>query len=248
MCPHLTGNELTMYFSRMRDRDSGAGHIFVTHRSSVDAGFDPPVPVGEVNSSGDDGDPMISADGQTLVFTSNRAGGQGLFDVWIATRSGPSFVSPTPLTSVSSPDVDSYPFLATSGDLWLARTGLTDAGGFGAFAIYEAAATDAGFAAPVPVADLADSTASVIVPVLSADGLTVYFGSTRVDGARGGLDIWSATRNSTSDQWTKLKNVRELNTGANEVPGWLSPDDCRLYYDSTEDAGTEHRWMAERAK
>jgi len=90
-------------------------------------------------------------------------------------------------------------------------------------------------------------------PVLGNDILVVYWASTRRDlGARGGDDIWRATRARRSDPWTEVTNVAELNTGSSEVPDWLSPDGCRLYFHSDRAAPPENTlltdiYVAERA-
>jgi hypothetical protein len=39
--------------------------------------------------------------------------------------------------------------------------------------------------------------------------------------------------------------LNELNTADAEVPTWLSPDNCRLYFHSTR-AGNESFYLAER--
>ncbi|MCC7536924.1 MAG: PD40 domain-containing protein [Deltaproteobacteria bacterium] len=48
--------------------------------------FGTPALVAELNSDGNDRDPWLSSDGQTVYFTSDRAGGAGAQDLWMATR------------------------------------------------------------------------------------------------------------------------------------------------------------------
>jgi hypothetical protein len=55
-------------------------------RQEADGGFGPPEPVTELNSAFDDAMPNVSKDGREIVFTSNRPGGEGAFDIWSSTR------------------------------------------------------------------------------------------------------------------------------------------------------------------
>jgi WD40-like Beta Propeller Repeat len=53
-------------------------------------------------------------------------------------------------------------------------------------------------------------------PIQSPDGLSLYMASNR-PGGRGGLDIWMATRSSTSAPWGAPQNLREpVNSAADD--------------------------------
>ena len=52
---------------------------------------------------------------------------------------------------------------------------------------------------------------------ISADGLTLWFGSDRAGGA-GAEDIWVTQRNSRSSPWSTPVNVIALNTSADDIP------------------------------
>ncbi|HEX9296242.1 MAG TPA: hypothetical protein VF881_10415 [Polyangiaceae bacterium] len=72
-------------------------------------------------------------------------------------------------------------------------------------------------------------------PVISSDELTLYLASYRTEGdAMGQEDIWVSTRSSTED-FGPARNVRELNSSANDGLGWLSADRCVLYFLSDRD-------------
>jgi WD40-like Beta Propeller Repeat len=60
--------------------------IYVS-RQRADGGFGSPEPVTGLNSAFDDAMPNVRKDGLEIVFTSNRPGGQGAFDVYSSTRS-----------------------------------------------------------------------------------------------------------------------------------------------------------------
>jgi hypothetical protein len=41
---------------------------------------------GGVNTAADELDPALTADGRTILFATDRAGGEGSFDIWEASR------------------------------------------------------------------------------------------------------------------------------------------------------------------
>lgn len=68
-------------------------------------------------------------------------------------------------------------------------------------------------------------------PALSSDGLTLYFVSD-IDGGFGGKDIWTSSRGSAGDQWSKPKNLGPyVNTPGNELFPYLRSDGT-LYFSS----------------
>jgi hypothetical protein len=78
--PFLTADCLTLYFS---SDITGNGDLFVTHRTTPTAAWETPTPLDEFNSSADEGDPWLSADGRLFAFSSTR---NGTDDVFFATR------------------------------------------------------------------------------------------------------------------------------------------------------------------
>ena len=64
-----------------------AGLVISPGRAKADFTFGPAVNLGPVvNSSSNDYDPSISADGLSLYFSSERPGGFGGADLWVTTR------------------------------------------------------------------------------------------------------------------------------------------------------------------
>jgi hypothetical protein len=81
--PTITGDGLEIFFQRS---DSTAGLFHATRATTADD-FGTPTRLTELDDAGDDKvDADISADGTTLVFSSDRAGGLGSYDLWFATR------------------------------------------------------------------------------------------------------------------------------------------------------------------
>jgi Tol biopolymer transport system component len=81
----LSSDELTIIFSSTR---SGASDLYTAKRSRKSDDFSAPVELGGVNGTTSREDrAALSNDGLTLYFTSDRTGGLGDKDIWVATRS-----------------------------------------------------------------------------------------------------------------------------------------------------------------
>jgi Tol biopolymer transport system component len=99
--------------------------------------FDPPSPVVELNTGSNDQQPSVRRDGLELIFTSDRPGGIGNLDLWVATRDSTSDpwsnlqnLSP----SVNSTAMDGRPALSWDGtELYF---GSTRSSGFGSGDLY----------------------------------------------------------------------------------------------------------------
>jgi hypothetical protein len=69
------------------------------------------------------------------------------------------------------------------------------------------------------------------------DGLEIVFDSNR-PGGLGGLDLWTATRTSTSGAWVGVSNLgANVNSAANDLRASLSWDATTLYFGSTRAGG-----------
>lgn len=244
----LSPDERTIYFTALHDAGTGNAQIYWATRPNEDAPFESPALVPGVNSSFLDQSPSISDDGRLLVFTSTRTGSQGT-DIWYATR-GPSettFGNPALMANVNDPasDGDSY---TTPTAIYFAttRSGIN-------IRIYSATFSSNGASysvgQPAPVQGLSSGQPTDDVsPVASRDGLTLYFASAR---GTTGMDIWKATRGSTSGSFGSLAEVTSLNSANDELPTWLSPDECRLYFASNRPGGPfpgMNLWVAKRPK
>ena len=85
--PTIRRNGLEIFFYSDRPGGSGSSDLWTATRATVDSPWSTPVNLGAtVNSSSVDQHPYLSSDGTTLVFSSNRPGGSGGFDLWMTTR------------------------------------------------------------------------------------------------------------------------------------------------------------------
>ncbi|GAH14577.1 unnamed protein product, partial [marine sediment metagenome] len=88
---------------------------------------------------------------------------------------------------------------------------------------------------PVNLGPTVNSSANETSPDISADGLSLYFGSDR-PGGYGDRDLWVTTRNSTSDLWGTPVNLGPtVNSSACEHNPSVSADGLSLYFSEHED-------------
>ncbi len=81
------------------------------------------------------GHPALSADGNTLVFSSDIPGGFGGTDLYVCQREGSTWGTPMNLGSAINTDGDEqFPYLHANGTLFFASTGHAGFGGFDIFA------------------------------------------------------------------------------------------------------------------
>ena len=105
------------------------------------------------------------------------------------------------------------------------------------------------FGAPVLVPGL-NTAANDLRPNLRRDGLEIFFDSNR-SGGIGGIDLWTATRASTSDPWSAPVNLgADVNSTANDLRASLSWDGKTLYFGSTRAGGegSQDIYLTTRAK
>jgi len=107
------GGEL--WFISDRDGPAGSFDIYVAKRTG--ATFAAPTRVAELSSGSQDWQPQPSEDGLTILFASDRDGGTGKLDLWIARRTSVAmpFGAPVPLTELNSPTVDQAGWLSADG-------------------------------------------------------------------------------------------------------------------------------------
>lgn len=121
--PVLSPDALSLYFSS--DRNAQTGHdIWTAVRASPTGDFGTPTYEGLVtalNTESNEGGPALSADGLTLLLHSNRLGGRGGDELYVATRASTSdpFGAPVNLgPAINTPGNERDAFLTADGR-WL---------------------------------------------------------------------------------------------------------------------------------
>jgi len=136
-----------------------------------------------INSPSADQSPALSANGLTLYFASDRSGGVGGVDLWVAHRATPVSLWETPVnlgTSINTQDAETGPSLSLDGHLLFFAS--SRQGGEGNFDIYVSfrgdVHDDLAWGEPVNVGSGVNSSTGEFGPWYSeegADGPVLYF-------------------------------------------------------------------------
>jgi Tol biopolymer transport system component len=115
----ITSDSRTLYFSSDRPGGSGGSDLWRAVRSRPTKPFQTVENLGpEVNANGYDGGPAVSSDGLMLFFASDRPGGFGANDLWVATRTSATdpFGAPVNLgPQVNTPGFEDRPAIGSDG-------------------------------------------------------------------------------------------------------------------------------------
>jgi hypothetical protein len=219
--PRVSWDGLTLFFVRGK-AGSNADIWFATRTPD---GWTEPQPLDGVNSRYEDLGPEPSPDGRSLYFYSDRPGGLGGYDVWVAHRSklGDRAIGG------SEADGDSAaPGRRSSGSgVWQA---------------------------PINLGPMVNSEFNDYGPAITGDGGTLYFSSNRPlpeDARKPDPDAWPATLREdlyhrTYDLYlakitdagaARAVPVMELNTPYNEGSPCISPVNDFVYFSSDRPGG-----------
>ena len=231
--PEISANGLELYFSSNRPGGYGNWDVWVARRPTTDDPWGEPVNLGPtVNSSAHDHNPSISADGLSLYFTSRRPGSQGADDIWVTTRptKDAPWSTPVNLGFNSSPD-DWAPCISADGlELFFTSP---RSGGYGGYDIWVTtrATTEGDWGTPVNLGPTINSPSVDAGPDISADGLSLFFHSTR-PGGYGVGDLYVTTRATKNDPWGEPVNLGPtVNSSYREGSPSISADGLTLYFD-----------------
>jgi len=237
--PSLTADLLELYFTS--ERNGGPAEIFVAKRAQHDAPFEAPVLAGALNARGIETSPAVSADGLSIWFASDRAGGLGDLDIWVATRSArdDDWSAPNNAAALSSEGRD---IPRPPGQRGQVMPMASDRDSPGSYQVFFAtrAADPAMFHAPQWVSELAAPPSSTVDGFLTDDGLTLFY----VTGpAIGPADLFVASRRTLDERFLEHAALTELNTEQDERDPWLSPDGTELYF-ASDRSGTYAIYVA----
>jgi len=245
--PHADGpgsfssDGLEMYFDSNL-RGSFKDDIYVSTRATTDDAWGTPVKLGPpVNSSGLEILPIISTDGLSLYFTSLRAGGYGVLDMWVTTRETidddwgePSNLGP----KVNGPNDDVVTSISFDG-LVLYFYSRNRPGGYGGYDIWVSTrqTKDADWGEPMNLGPTINSSSNDSCPYIPADGLSMFFYSKR-PGGFGDYDLYMTKRATIDDDWGIPVNLGPtINSSAFDYTATILPDGSTLYFTSDRPGG-----------
>lgn len=243
----LSKDGLSLYFTRLECVTCSTGapqNIWVAHREKVDDPWGTPVKLPDtINSPAyTQATASVSKNGHFLLFASpNRPDGYGKQDIYISFRShthddsdwGPAANIGAP---INGPAGDRAPVLFEDEDTGRIVLFFTSNRSGNDDLYTSTLQPDGTWGEVVPIAEL-NSSVEDSFPVLSRDGLEIYFvsyrpGSMVSPGGAVSADIWTSTRASTSDPWSTPQPVTALNSPNFEGRPALSFDGSEIYFNT----------------
>lgn len=212
--------------------------------------WQPPMLLGpRINTSDDEYESRLSADGRTLVFVRGRTGGGA--DIYISRQKDGRWSRPRALAQINSSHDDLGPALTPDGDAIYFYSDRP--GGLGGYDLWVSRLVDEGWSEPTNLGERVNSTYNDYGPALSADGGVLYFASNRPREAetRPEADAWKATLREdlyqhdydlyaasiTQGGIQPASALGKLNSPANEGAPAASPFGDFLYFASDRAGG-----------
>jgi hypothetical protein len=243
----LSGDELTLVFSRRTIAGSPAeqvsrfGDLYMAQREHPGDDFHSVTALDELNTNADEASASLSGDQLRLYF--DRRDSSARYQIFMASRPARTerFDAPTPITLGDGNGSNIEPFI-TSGAIAFASK-QSD----GSAHLFTADGRGTSFAAPRQLASLEilPSPAAYENPVMSFDGLTIYF-SAPPDNASP-PDIWRASRAAPDQPFGPPHVIAEFDTISSDRPTWISEDSCRLYFITNRTGRGFSLWLASRS-
>ena len=210
------GKQIFIYKNDINSASIG-GDIFISKVANNK--WKTPEPLGKpINTSYWEGGACISADGKTLYFISERKGGYGRADIWMAQKISKSeWGKPENLGSEINSEFDEVGvFLAPDGKtLFFSSNGK---GSMGSYDVFKTTKESGKWTKPVNVGYPINTVHKDGPLVVSADLQTAYFASER-QGGFGESDIYMADLNDYSI--LEKDGVKKVNSGLSILKGTI---------------------------
>ena len=214
----ITSDGQTMYYTGCNRREDGSDKcdIYVTTIGSdgkwkSGQNLGPPV-----NSDYEEANATVSGDGSRIVFTSNRPGGVGSYDLWMSTRNPDgTWAEPQNLgPNINTSMWEGVAFLHSDGvTMYFASNGH---GGFGNADIFQAQLNpDGTWSEPINMGGLINSPYNDIYFAVPAAGDLAYFSSSS-EGGFGREDMYAIPKEiifKSRDYVVVRGRVTDANTG-----------------------------------
>jgi hypothetical protein len=220
--PALTADGTLLLFNSLRTGGQGREDIWFAVRSGTDAAFRAPEPAVELNTPERETGIALAPNGLTVWFSSDRPGGSGGLDVYVARRDGTDapWQAPTRVVELASAGDDLVSAVDGAGTtLYLARREAQTADYDLFVAVRDA--EDEPFATPARLAPFA-TEAQETDAFPFAEGSALVF--TRDQ------DLVEARASESGFEGFDL--LAELNSDADDRDAWLSADGTRVVFSS----------------
>ncbi len=200
-----------------------------------------------INSEYSDGVPSITADGQTMVYTSRRpinkggeiaSDGQHFQDIYMASWNNESneWGKGFPIEgSINTEGHDAATSISPDGSfiyIYQNQGGVDNLHNTGAGDVLYSKKGSTGRWSKAKIIEGVNSTYFETSACVTSDGKTMYFVSERERGGKGRTDIWMSERIGKTE-WSKPVNLGDvINTPENEISVFIHPDGKTLFFAS----------------
>jgi WD40-like Beta Propeller Repeat len=241
--PAVSKDGLSLYFGSDRPGGFGGVDIWVSQRASLESPWGAPMNLGQViNTENAENIPAFSGDGHWMFFNSTRPGGLGGVDLWVSyrehTKDDFGWQQPVNLGAAVNTAFNDQGAGYFQNDHAgpLLFFGSDRPGGFGANDIYVSQIFPDGSLSPARLVPELSSHPNDQRPSVRFDGLELVFFSDRA-GSLGGVDLWTATRETVFHHWSTPTNLGPLVNGPeNDQTPYLA-DLQTLYFSSNRLGG-----------
>ncbi|MFP4092613.1 MAG: OmpA family protein [Cyclobacteriaceae bacterium] len=180
----ITADGRTLIFTACQDRSGfGSCDLFISRK--VGDQWSVPKNLGkEINSSAWESQPSLSADGRTLYFVSDRAGGLGRRDIYVSRlqENGEWCKAENLGKEINTPRDEVSPFIHVNGQtLYFASNGLP---GFGKFDLYMSEKSQGEWTSPVNLGYPINTNEDQASLFITADGKDAYYSLEKRQGER----------------------------------------------------------------
>jgi hypothetical protein len=236
----LSPDGMAVYFESTRAGGKGRYDLWTARRATPGDAFRPATLVANLNTAVDDMTAWLSPDERRIYFQTGDLVGE----LQIASRADTSapFGRPARIPGLYSGSNETTPWL-TENELRIYFA--TGRGKKMDIYLANRSTRDEAFtnARPVPGLDSDDNEISIAV---SPDERTIFFGSDR-PGGKGLGDVWMAERGGRDAPFVEVVNVAAINGPSEDLPAFLSRDECTLYFASDRDGGVFDLYATTRA-
>lgn len=237
----LSEDEKTIYIDGPHGKTATSYDIAFAQRSALTDSFGPlqsfPSTGNPIDTDDDEYAPNVTDNGLTLVFERKTLATSDS-NLYKATRTSVTapFMMLDSIPNLNTVAYEANPYVRdTSKEIWHSRqagAGDTDI----------AVATldpQTGYVVDPPTGQLEKVNSSFYdaSPVISQNGLALYFSSDRPGAGFMGTNIWLATRTVNQGKFNTIVPVKNVSSDGNDYPGFISADGCRLYLASTRAGG-----------
>jgi hypothetical protein len=234
--PALTQDLLTLYFNAQREGGQGKEDIWFAERASRDDPFSAPTPESALNSEARETGIALAPDGLSLWFSSDRDGGDGGLDVYLATR--PSLRDPWSVARVAELSSEGDDLVSSVADgertLFLARRADDDDD----YDLYVARRAEraSSFAAPEPIDALNTDEAESDAVFLEASSSIVFTRDEQL--------VYAAGYPTLDGEVVQLST---LNSDDDDRDAWFSADGSYVVF-SSDRSGSYRLYEARLAR